>query len=138
MPLLIQLAQILGKNDDIRIVDKDLTASQLRELIGSFDTLIASRFHALISAICTSTPVITLGWSHKYDEVLEEFGISDYSVKYNEISEGKLLALVEKAQVARDDIALRIENHLPQVKEQLKKLYSSISGKPEENLNKKR
>lgn len=78
-------------------------------------------------ALCTSTLVITLGWSHKYDEVLEQFGINDYSVNYNEICEEKLLALVEKAQGARDGIVLRIKNNLPQVKEQLKQLYSSIS-----------
>ncbi|MHC4130734.1 MAG: polysaccharide pyruvyl transferase family protein [Planctomycetota bacterium] len=127
LPLLEHLAKMLPKHDNVSFVQKDHTAAELRELIGSLDLLIASRFHALISAICTCTPVITLGWSHKYEEVLNDFGISDYGMDYNDLCSEKLLALIDKAEREKKEIILRIKDNLEQKKNEIEELYSLIS-----------
>ena len=127
LPLIKKFAEMLEDHDHLCFVEKDHTAAELRELIGSFDLLIASRFHAVISAICTYTPVITLGWSHKYEEVLSEFGIGDYAVSYNDLCSGKLLALIDKTERAKHEIKLRIKNNLPKTKDKIEELYSVIT-----------
>jgi len=34
---------------------------------------VTARFHGLVSALSTGTPVMAVGWSHKYKELLRDF-----------------------------------------------------------------
>lgn len=45
----------------------------LKSVLGRARMVIGSRFHALVSALSMGTPSIALGWSHKYQRLLEEF-----------------------------------------------------------------
>lgn len=38
--------------------------------------VVGSRFHALVSALSAGTPVIAIGWSHKYGELMADYGQS--------------------------------------------------------------
>jgi len=38
--------------------------------------VVGSRFHALVSALSAGTPVIAMGWSHKYGELMADYGQS--------------------------------------------------------------
>jgi polysaccharide pyruvyl transferase WcaK-like protein len=57
--------------------------------------LVGSRFHALVGALATGVPVVALGWAHKYDMLLEEFGVSDYMHKASSGTE-HLTGLIER------------------------------------------
>ncbi|MFT4122948.1 MAG: polysaccharide pyruvyl transferase family protein [Microbacteriaceae bacterium] len=46
--------------------------------IGKADFVISSRFHALVGALSQGVPTIALGWSHKYKELLRDFGVPDW------------------------------------------------------------
>ncbi len=58
-------------------VDAEMSAADVKSVIGNCDLLVASRYHALISALSQSIPVAAAGWSHKYDELLKEVGLSE-------------------------------------------------------------
>ena len=57
-------------------LDKVLAASQIKSVIGNCDLLLSSRYHALIAGLSQGIPAATIGWSHKYDELMAEVGIS--------------------------------------------------------------
>ena len=44
--------------------------------------MLTSRFHAMISALALGVPPVVIGWSHKYAEVLAEFGIERFAVDF--------------------------------------------------------
>ena len=44
---------------------------------GDRPQIVTSRFHAMISALVERTPLLVVGWSHKYGEVLAQFGLVD-------------------------------------------------------------
>lgn len=52
----------------------DVNTSGIRAIIAATDILVTSRFHAMIAALSVGTPPLVIGWSHKYDEVLQPFG----------------------------------------------------------------
>lgn len=58
-------------------VDADMSAAEVKSVIGNCDLLVASRYHALIAALSQGIPVATIGWSHKYEELLKEVDLSE-------------------------------------------------------------
>jgi len=50
----------------------------LKSVLGRARVVVASRFHALVSSLSSSTPVVALGWSHKYTELLSDFGVEHW------------------------------------------------------------
>ena len=72
------------KNKDcVRWYHKEMTAEEIREYIGRSRVLIGSRFHAMIGALEKRVPVLLIGWSHKYKEVLDMFGIGRCAIDYS-------------------------------------------------------
>ena len=47
----------------------------LKSILGGAELVVGSRFHALVSSLSMEVPVIALGWAHKYDELLGDFGL---------------------------------------------------------------
>jgi colanic acid/amylovoran biosynthesis protein len=43
--------------------------------------LAGSRFHSLAAALSTHTPVIAIGWAHKYGQLLNDFGVESFDIK---------------------------------------------------------
>lgn len=95
----------IKKNDDMSIVaniKKNYSKSILpilethgdprlaRALISQGDLFIASRFHAMIGALSQATPVITIGWSHKYKEAAGPFHMSENVIDFMELKDMKL------------------------------------------------
>lgn len=53
---------------------------EMRRFIGGSRAVIASRFHGLKNALAQNVPALSVGWSHKYTELMKVYGLSDYSV----------------------------------------------------------
>jgi colanic acid/amylovoran biosynthesis protein len=51
---------------------------KLKSLLKSGQFVIASRFHALVSALSSGTPCIGTSWQHKYRLLFHEYNIEDY------------------------------------------------------------
>lgn len=47
---------------------------KIKWVIGQSDIVVSSRFHGLVSALSQSVPVIAMGWSHKYQHLLADYG----------------------------------------------------------------
>lgn len=96
-----------------RLVVEDYSPAALRALIGRCDFFVASRFHAMVSALAQGVPVLVTSWSHKYREVLAMFGLEAWTVDYRSLSATALVerfgALAAQERQVRD----RIARHLP-------------------------
>ena len=79
-PVCREVGAALADDAGVVVIDEDLSAGELRKLIGSGSVLVTSRFHAMISGLCTATPTVVVGWSHKYREVLDDFGLVDFGM----------------------------------------------------------
>ena len=54
---------------DIDILDAQLDAIQMSELISKFDYLIASRYHSIVHGYVVGVPAVIFGWAVKYHEL---------------------------------------------------------------------
>jgi len=70
----------IKEKQSLQIVVDDIDAMQAKSLIASSKLAIVSRYHALVAAVSTSTPVITIGWNIKYYDLMEYFCIEDMAI----------------------------------------------------------
>jgi len=92
-----------------RLILEDSTPGELRSLAGLCDVYIASRFHSMISALSTATPVLVTSWSHKYMEVMEEFECGKWVLEKNAISAESLELMLNELIACKNDTSERIE-----------------------------
>lgn len=114
LPLVRELHRRIG-NPRCHAVDAGLAPEVLRALIGRAEALVSSRFHAMVSALAAGTPVLVVGWSHKYREVLRDFGLEEWAVDYSEVAEAGLGARFEALRAAAPEIRARVAERLPAV-----------------------
>ncbi len=112
-----QAAERAGSGvDPTRIlwVDFDLNTDSIRKLIGACDLLVTSRFHAMVAGLALAVPTFVIGWSHKYEEVLELFGCADDAIDFTAMHD-TLLAEIDRRLDRLDERHARIAAALPQV-----------------------
>lgn len=81
----------------------------LKSMLGSCSLVVGSRFHALVSALSMLTPSIALGWSHKYEQLMQDFGVSDFLFRDDEPEE-QLIEMIDRA--LDDGESTRIRNNI--------------------------
>jgi polysaccharide pyruvyl transferase WcaK-like protein len=98
----------------ISYVDFDLNTAAIRSLVEQCRLLITSRFHAMVAALALGVPPLVMGWSHKYQEVLEMFGCEADAVDFS-AAEGELGSMVERLLAEHEPTRERILKALPEV-----------------------
>ncbi len=111
-----------------RLVDEALTAHELRAVIGMADLLVTARFHGMVSALATATPVLVTGWSHKYLEVLRQFGLEEAVVAHDELSVERLIEGYLRLREDRPAVRARIEQALPSVRRSAMRNFDAIAA----------
>lgn len=109
-------------------IDADLTAGELRHIVAQGSVLVTSRFHAMISGLATATPTVVVGWSHKYREVLSDFGLEDFGCDADSLDTPTFLVRkVQDALQQRQFISDQIRQSLPAVQERSARNFSVIA-----------
>lgn len=127
-PVCREIAAHLTDDDGVVLVDADLTAGELRRLVSGSRLLVTSRFHAMISGLATRTPTVVVGWSHKYREVLGDFGLAELGCDSVQLaSPDAIVDLVADALARRDEISRQIADHLPAVRERSARNFSEVA-----------
>lgn len=91
-------------------------AAQIHRILGACDIHAVSRFHAMVGALVVGVPVLVMGWSHKYLEVMERFGQADMVFDGADLDRPRTVALVQRLLGERADRRDRIVAALPEVK----------------------
>jgi polysaccharide pyruvyl transferase WcaK-like protein len=128
-PVCQQVAAAVSDDAMVVGIDADLSAGELRHLIGIGQVLVTSRFHAMISGFSTCTPTVVVGWSHKYLEVLDDFGLAEFGMDSTALSHPEeIVQQVQRCIDNRATIKAQIREALPAVKERSALNFSIIAG----------
>lgn len=109
----------------ICIVKEDVDAMQAKGLIAASTMAIVSRYHALVAAVSTSTPVVTLGWNIKYQDLMEYYCIDDTAIDVRNYEPDEIVQKVmEKIKFYKDENSMLIYKSMnDRVR---KKVYSAL------------
>lgn len=96
---------------------REMDAEEIRARIAQCEVLVACRFHAMVFALSEQVPVLLTGWSHKYQEVMEQFGLAEYAADFSNLSLEGLCSSFDAFMENQEEIRRRIKKHLPKVQE---------------------
>ena len=88
-----EIAAQIG-SESISIIDKNYTAPQLKYIISKCDFFIGSRMHSNFAALSTSTPVVGLGYSYKFQGGFEMFGIPECALLVKNIEKNDIPEII--------------------------------------------
>ncbi len=97
-----------------------------KSLISHLDLLIGSRFHSLVFALASQVPVVALGWSHKYVELLNDVGLSDFVLTHENFNDSEVIALIDKAWRERKQSQETINKFLPAIRHKVDEVFDEI------------
>lgn len=84
-PIAEKVQQIVGHNIcSIKLAEDPLDT---KDFISRSTLLIGSRYHSIVSALSSGVPVIVMGWAHKYETILSDFGMAKYLHTVNDDTE---------------------------------------------------
>ena len=119
------LFEMLG-SDGVAAITENRTAEDLKAIIASCDLMLGSRFHALIAALSSGVPAVAIGWSHKYPELLGEFGMECLVFHHSSLAPDELELAVLDVWNSRDEYRTRLNNRLPNVKERATHVFDRV------------
>ena len=108
-------------------VDYDINTAAIRRIVDLADGLITSRFHAMVSGLITATPTVVIGWSHKYHETLETFGMESFAL-HLESEMDEMSAKVRFVLLHQEELAHTLQQAHDQVLSSAESQFNKIEG----------
>ncbi len=102
--------------DDVIIITKDINTGGIKTLMEYCDLNIVSRFHAMIASLTLAKPLIVMGWGHKYQEVMEQFGLGAYVFDYKNNTPSLLVDKVVLVMKNKQNLQEKIRAALPEAR----------------------
>lgn len=105
-----KIKNLFPDNKSVKLIQDDLSAIELENIIRQFNFVIASRYHSIIHSYKNGIPALVIGWATKYFELLENFNQLDYffdirkSIDINKIN-NKLDNLIQNYKYKKEKIA---------------------------------
>ena len=94
-------------NNDVEVIT-GLNALEVKGMIASSYMVITSRFHGLASALNSCVPCLATSWSHKYEELFGDYGLSGYVLPLDNID----IAVSRVKELLETVENQRLRNHL--------------------------
>jgi len=127
-----ELCSILGgmlgnEKGRVGVMSESYSAAQIKSVIGKSELVIGSRYHGLIAGLSQNIPVVAIGWSHKYNKLLGECGLSEYVIPFEEAEVVTVISSVERAWLNRKKNSLVVEENVKNIKEVVSSTFDKVA-----------
>lgn len=95
-------------SNKITLIDTFSTALEAKSAYAQMDCMIATRMHTAIFALGNNVPVVLIGYQPKSQGMLEFLSLAEYGLNIEEITQARLVALVENVINERSSIKQQI------------------------------
>ncbi|NNF04299.1 MAG: polysaccharide pyruvyl transferase family protein [Rhodothermales bacterium] len=109
----------------IRIV-RESDPVRIKAILGAVDVVVASRFHALVSALSQGVPAIATSWSHKYEQLFSDYACENLVLPVPCPPDRVQEAVDHVAGAARQDLIETIRSRGSILKEQSRTMWNEV------------
>ncbi len=128
LPLCNKIFELVEDKNKTVFLDQEISAQAQRYIISTSSACLVSRFHAMIASLSVGVPVGVIGWSHKYKEILSQFGLERYAIDLKKLNEDSLDKLYNMTKKDKVKIKSLIDSNIEYVKkESLKNTHAIIA-----------
>lgn len=103
-----------------------LNALEVKGLISSAYIVVTSRFHGLASALNSCVPSLATSWSHKYQELFNEYNLSDCVLPLDDLNQAVQMVSSILAPSTNEQIRRHLFAQQSRIKEGTKEMWNSI------------
>lgn len=111
-------------SEQIALID-GLSSTEIKALIGSCNAVVSSRFHGCVSALCQGVPCLATSWSHKYEMLYGEYGLSENVIDFQLEADELKNKLNQFLNDLTNQASASLE-HAEKVKLQNKKMWQQV------------
>jgi polysaccharide pyruvyl transferase WcaK-like protein len=134
LPVIIDIVNLLDNDsipsNSLYFVDFDVNTIGIKRLMTQCRLVMVSRFHAMIAALSDSQPVIVLGWSHKYHEVMDYFDLDklvfDFTQLDTDLMLGTIRDTLDNDLIIRQKIDRRYEQVMASARTQFNYIFKRL------------
>ena len=112
-----RVAASSGATDELRIVEDELAAAEVKWLCGRMDFFVGTRMHSNIFALASGVPTLAIAYQPKTAGIMAALGLGDDVLSIDGLTAEDLQrafdALIERAPMIRD----RLRSVLPEIRE---------------------
>lgn len=105
-----------------------LSAEDVQAILLFADFVIASRYHSAVFSLSYNIPAFCLGWSHKYQELMNLYGLEDYYLDPVKTENKTIYNQILRAFNERDMLKKIIHDRQPDILSEITKMWSQIMG----------
>ncbi|MEJ2602768.1 MAG: polysaccharide pyruvyl transferase family protein [Gammaproteobacteria bacterium] len=100
----------------------------LKGILGASQAVVASRYHALVSALSQGVPALATGWSHKYRELFADYGFPEGLLDIGEPGDAArmLESLVDPDR--RAELASRLTAESDRLKQLTQEMWQRVAS----------
>jgi colanic acid/amylovoran biosynthesis protein len=117
----------VGDNRRVKCFSQHCSADTLKLLIRELDFLIGSRFHSIIAALSLHVPAVALGWSHKYQEVLNDVGVGELAFSYEAMRDAATITGILETWANREQVRRRLERSIPLLRRKVDGVFDRVA-----------
>lgn len=117
-----RIAAIMSPINHVYVVDAALPASLLKAAYRELDTLVATRMHAAIFALTTSTPTLVIGYLHKSVGIMQAVGLGRYVTNIDAVTNDGLCQQFASLWAERPMIREQLSKRIPAIQTTLLQL----------------
>lgn len=107
--VLIKIYQNIDKKENCLLIEEDLSAPTLKNLIGMCDIFIGSRMHSNIASISNNVPTIAISYSHKFLGIMKLYEQGEYVINVNDLDLNKLVSRFNKIYNLKQEIIEKLK-----------------------------
>ncbi len=126
LPLCKKIYEQVEDKEKTIFFNQEISAQAQRYIISTVSACLVSRFHAMIASLSVAVPVGVIGWSHKYKEILSQFGLENYAIDLKNLNQDSLDRLYDMTKSDTSIIKSQIKNNLEAVKKESMKNTNAI------------
>jgi len=106
----------------VSLIERVLTARELRGILKTCEIVVASRYHSVIASLSVCTPLVVVGWGFKYREAMKLFGLEDKVMDYRSVTYQEATAKIDEVWQQRQSIHNLLRNHISNI---IERVYST-------------
>ena len=117
----------IGKSERIAAISSAMSAEDISSMIACCELIIGSRFHAIVAALRSRIPAVAIGWSHKYDELMQDVSLGHFVLDHNNLAIEKICEVIRMAWEHREANRRVLGAKLPQIESAVDRMFDLVA-----------